>query len=214
MSSFSVKPRKRLATARGSSNELNITQTQGCADLYIMPYTDRSFVVMGDTLNHSNALTSLGGKYNTNLRIGQGWIFAKVREESLRHYIATGEIVPYVYSKEQQAKFARSNAAPPPELSKQKLSEVFQDFRDAFDPDEDYEGASIIDVIYQLEEKHLGKKRSVTPQLPPAVRIKADDDDDDDDYSDDAPDGVDGDDGVDVAYEEEEVDDIDDEDEQ
>ncbi len=121
-------------------------------ELYIVSYTDKSFVVMGDTLNHSGALVSLGGKYNPNLRIGQGWIFSKIRQESVENYIKTGEIVPYVYSKEDQAKYTKKSTTVR-QPQQEQLRKLFQDFREAFDPNEEYESSSIIEVIYQLEEK-------------------------------------------------------------
>nr|QBK87486.1 MAG: hypothetical protein LCMAC201_03960 [Marseillevirus LCMAC201] len=161
--SFSVSKQmpKRLARKIGHGEDEPVSLSESTTvlvvtDLYIMPYTDRSFVVMGETLDHSNALTLLGGKYNTNLRIGQGWIFAKVREESVRKYIESGEIIPYVYTEQDQAKYNQKkvDTKETVDLSKE-FRNLFRELREAFDSDEDYEGKSIIEVIYQLEEKYL-----------------------------------------------------------
>ncbi len=186
MSSFSVSNskttgHKRLARKSVTNDDLRTTVEVG-TDLYILNYTERSFVVMGDTLNHSNALVTLGGKYNTNLRIGNGWIFAKVREPSVLKYIETGEVEPYVYSKEDQARFEKRAAenAESNGITEQHLRKIFQEFREAFDTNEDYEGHSIIDVIYQLENRHLPcdtikttpKNKTPSPEEPTSKKPK------------------------------------------
>ncbi len=169
MNSFSIskRPPKRLARRMGSSADEPTPSppptVSVSTELYIMPYTHRSFVVMGDTLSHSNALTRLGGKYNPGLRIGQGWIFAKVREESVRNYIETGEIVPHVYDAKDIAKYNQDKADNTPTSATQdigKFRKIFSELRQAFDSNEDYEGKSIIEVIYQLEEKYLPSKKT------------------------------------------------------
>jgi len=129
--------------------------------LYITQYSEKSFVVLGDTLNHSEALVRLGGTFNPSLRIGQGWIFSKNREPSVQKYIETGEIEPFRYTQEQQNVFNNNKGmrAEPkrqePGISVEYLQKMFQEFREAFDPTEDYEGESIISVIDQLREKYL-----------------------------------------------------------
>ena len=219
---------KRLARRTAPADDDNDQETNVGTDLYIIPYTERSIVVMGDTLNHSNALVTLGGKYNTNLRIGQGWIFAKVREDSVRQYIETGEIHPYVYSREDQAKFEKkpnNEAARESGVSEQQLRKLFREFRDAFDVDEEYEGSSIIDVIYQLEEHHLSKtaikKTAESPKRQPnkrlARKIEPDDEEaemeseDDDDYEEEEEEDDDDEDDEDDEEEEEEDEDDDEE---
>ena len=147
---------------------LTITASDLKKELTITPYSERSFIVMGSgTHDHSEALVSLGGKY-TQLRIGTAWLFPKIKQETVQHYIDTGEVKPYVYSQSDKDRFERRNI---PDFDiKQKLREIFKEFRDAFDKDEDYEGASIIDVIDQLEEKHLGvQKITATPRLSKPV---------------------------------------------
>jgi hypothetical protein len=119
-------------------------------DLFVMPYTDKSFVVTGDTINHTRALVELGGKYNAQLRIGQGWIFAKPRQNSVEKYIATGEIEPFVYS---TTTYERKN-------NTEEVRQIFKEFRGAFDDDKDYVGSSIIEVISKLEEKYLNIDKS------------------------------------------------------
>lgn len=147
---------------------LTITASDLKKELTITPYSERSFIVMGSgTHDHSEALVSLGGKY-TQLRIGTAWLFPKIKQETVQHYIDTGEVKPYVYSQADKDRFDRRNN---PDFDiKQKLREIFKEFHDAFDKDEDYEGISIIDVIDQLEEKHLGvQKITAKPRLSKPV---------------------------------------------
>ena len=120
-------------------------------DLHIVPYTEKSIVVMGSTLNHSKALVSLGGKYNSNLKIGQGWIFAKVRQESIENYIQTGEIVPYIYSQTDKNKYAIQNKDNSD--TNGKILKIFLELNNAFNSNDDYEGSVILNVINQIETK-------------------------------------------------------------
>ena len=47
------------------------------ADLTVEDYSEKSIVVRGDTKEHKDALKQLGGKWNSRLRDGAGWIFSK-----------------------------------------------------------------------------------------------------------------------------------------
>lgn len=73
--------------------------------IYIVDYTVNSFIVLGDSLGHSSELGKLGGTWVENLRIGSGWLFAKIRKESVENYIKTGEIKKYEYSEKELEKF-------------------------------------------------------------------------------------------------------------
>lgn len=160
------RPYKKNATPKTFMDDphLSIKESDLEKELTISPYSDKSFIVMGSgTHNHSDNLTTLGGKL-TPLRIGLSWLYPKFKQESVQHYIDTGEVKPYVYSQADRDRFQRRND--PDFYIKQKLREIFKEFRDAFDIDEDYEGISIINVIDQLEEKHLGvQKITCKPRL-------------------------------------------------
>ena len=52
----------------------------------IEDYTDKSFVVFGETKNYKDALKELGGKYNSNLKVGPGWIFSKANREKVENW--------------------------------------------------------------------------------------------------------------------------------
>jgi hypothetical protein len=154
------KQGKRLARRLVGDPAAPSTPTEP-VELTIVPYTEKSIVVMGDTSSHINALGELGGKY-TNLRIGMGWLFAKVREDSVREYIETGEVKPFVYSNEAKERFekARAEESPPPDkvVAEETLYKLFRELRGAVDAEDDYEGGSILEVIHQLEERYLSKK--------------------------------------------------------
>ena len=54
-------------------------------DIKIVNYTDKSFVLIGNTVNIKENIKALGGKWNANLRDGmKGWIFSKSKEKEVR----------------------------------------------------------------------------------------------------------------------------------
>ena len=53
----------------------------------IEDYTDKSFVVFGETKNFKDILKELGGKFNSNLKVGPGWIFSKANKEKVENWI-------------------------------------------------------------------------------------------------------------------------------
>lgn len=68
--------------------------TQTITDLDITNYSDKSIAVYGNTRDHKDSLKALGGKYNSRLRDGPGWIFPKSLENDLRNFMETGEVPP------------------------------------------------------------------------------------------------------------------------
>ena len=53
----------------------------------IEDYTDKSFVVFGETKNFKDILKELGGKFNSNLKVGPGWIFSKANKEKVENWM-------------------------------------------------------------------------------------------------------------------------------
>lgn len=49
----------------------------------IEDYSDKSFVVYGDTKIYKEKLKEMGGKYNPNLLVGCGWIFSMKRKKEV-----------------------------------------------------------------------------------------------------------------------------------
>ena len=66
------------------------------SSLQIVSYTDKSFVVIGDTKTHKDSLKNLGGKWNgslTNKETGEkfmGWIFYSSKKREIQSWIDTG----------------------------------------------------------------------------------------------------------------------------
>lgn len=60
--------------------------------LIIEEYSEKSFVVRGDTKPHSNKLKDLLGSYNPRLRGGPGWIFANKNRGDVEDYISRNNI--------------------------------------------------------------------------------------------------------------------------
>jgi hypothetical protein len=81
-------------------------------DITVSDYTNNSIVVQGETKKYKEDLKKLGGKYNSNLKNGPGWIFPKTSEKELSSFINGGK---RLVSKEEEEK---AN-----ELSKQKSKE-------------------------------------------------------------------------------------------
>lgn len=66
-------------------------------EIYIEDYTEKSFVVLGDTKPHKDNIKKLGGKWNSRLRDNKmGWIFSMSKKDSVEEYISdfqkTGEL--------------------------------------------------------------------------------------------------------------------------
>lgn len=130
-----------------------ISECDIATDICIIPYTERSIVVMGDTLNHTSALTKLGGRYNVGLRgIGQGWIFSKIKEQSIRNYMETGEVVPYKYTEEDKIRFEKRSEIRSV-LTIEQCRALFKEMKTAFVLSCDYSGSSVMDVTYQFVNK-------------------------------------------------------------
>jgi len=53
----------------------------------IVDYTEKSFVLIGDTKNYKDILKEFGGKWNPNLKVGAGWIFSNTHKEKIQDWI-------------------------------------------------------------------------------------------------------------------------------
>ena len=67
------------------------------SEIYVESYTEKSFVVLGNTKPHKDNIKKLGGKWNSKLRDNKmGWIFPISKKQSVEEYIndfqKTGEI--------------------------------------------------------------------------------------------------------------------------
>ena len=57
-------------------------------DLKIVDYSEKSFVVIGDTKPIKEKLKELGGRFNSRLTCGAGWVFSKTRIEVVKTELA------------------------------------------------------------------------------------------------------------------------------
>jgi hypothetical protein len=55
-------------------------------------YSERAIVVRGNTEDHKEELTALGGKWNSRLRDGAGWIFPKTKNSMILSWIESGKL--------------------------------------------------------------------------------------------------------------------------
>jgi hypothetical protein len=66
-------------------------------DMKVSDYSDRSIVVQGDTRPYKEDMKKLGGKYNSQLKGGPGWVFPKTNEKEINDFIIGGKrLVPEV----------------------------------------------------------------------------------------------------------------------
>lgn len=61
-------------------------------NITITDYSEKSFVVRGDSQPHKDALKNLGGKWNTRLRDEPGWIFPMTKKAEVQKWQQTGTI--------------------------------------------------------------------------------------------------------------------------
>lgn len=61
-------------------------------DLSVEDYSEKCIVVRGDTKPHKDQLKQLGGKWNSRLRDGPGWIFPKRIEDDVLAFVESGNV--------------------------------------------------------------------------------------------------------------------------
>ncbi len=62
-------------------------------DLTVHEYSEKSIVVRGeDTKLYKEELKDLGGKYNSRLKGGPGWIFSKRYEDKVLSFVCSGQV--------------------------------------------------------------------------------------------------------------------------
>lgn len=55
-------------------------------------YSEKSFVLRGDTRTYKEDIKKLGGKWSPKLQDGAGWIFPKTKQDIVGKWINTGEL--------------------------------------------------------------------------------------------------------------------------
>jgi hypothetical protein len=73
----------------------------------IEKYSDKSFVIVGpDTKEHKEKIKAIGGKWNSNLKCGGGWIFYDTEENRDK----AGRLIDSVYNTQYKRSKANSSA--------------------------------------------------------------------------------------------------------
>ena len=65
-------------------NKTNKTKTIEAKGLQIINYSEKAIAIVGETRAIKETLKTLGGRFNSHLSCGAGWIFSKAKEDSLR----------------------------------------------------------------------------------------------------------------------------------
>jgi hypothetical protein len=132
-------------TKKSVNELLNVKPSIVDQELTIIDYSEKAILVIGATIDHSEGLTKLGGSFNSKLRNGMsGWIFSKTRRATVENYILNGQV--------QKFKKVEKN------VQTFDFKQMFNDFKNAFDSNLEYDGSSIINVIDQLERKYSKTK--------------------------------------------------------
>lgn len=65
-------------------NKTTKTETIESKGLQIIDYSEKAIAIVGDTKAIKETLKTLGGRFNSHLSCGAGWIFSKAKEATLR----------------------------------------------------------------------------------------------------------------------------------
>ena len=70
----------------------SIKTMQKPSGITLEPYSEKSFVLRGDTRPYKEYIKKLGGKWAPKLQDGAGWLFPKTKQDTVSKWIDTGEI--------------------------------------------------------------------------------------------------------------------------
>lgn len=65
-------------------NKTNKTETIEAKGIQIIDYSEKAIAIVGETRAIKETLKTLGGRFNSHLSCGAGWIFSKTKETTLR----------------------------------------------------------------------------------------------------------------------------------
>lgn len=69
-------------------NKTNETKTIDAKGLQIIDYSEKAIAIVGETKAIKETLKTLGGRFNSHLSCGAGWIFSKTKEATLREALS------------------------------------------------------------------------------------------------------------------------------
>lgn len=109
-------------------------------------YSEKSFVLRGDTKPHKEQMKKMGGKWNTNLKGGPGWVFSKAkRYDEVKDWINT-----MLEATGQSQEYSRDYVLIEPDLASSESES---------------ESNSESDLEYSEDEKLLEEEQSVVNYL-------------------------------------------------
>lgn len=80
-----------IAAAEGrcfiQSSPAAASQTLSSREIQKVPYSEKSFALIGDTKSVKEKLKELGGRFNARLNCGPGWIFPLTQEEKVEAFL-------------------------------------------------------------------------------------------------------------------------------
>ena len=128
----------------------------------IKDYTDKSFVLCGEeTKNHKDYIKELGGKWNSNLKTGPGWIFSMNQKEKVNELIKTTESKdgvkssPVINKKEWSMNLERKKqSSSSSSLSEELIEELTEEITKNYKYDE-YDIKNYRDVLLKILSKHI-----------------------------------------------------------
>jgi hypothetical protein len=60
--------------------------------MILSTYSDKSFVITGNTKEYKDELKEMGGRWNSKLTCGSGWIFSLTKKKDLESWLQTKQI--------------------------------------------------------------------------------------------------------------------------
>lgn len=78
---------------KDSEKEEEENMAEQAAEFQIIEYSEKALAVIGNTIKIKDELKKLGGKFNSHLKCGPGWIFSKKVEDKLKQLI-NNDITP------------------------------------------------------------------------------------------------------------------------
>ena len=66
------------------SKEENVEEMQ---NINVEKYSEKSFVIYGNTKEYKDKIKELGGKFNSNLKVGPGWIFSNIKFDKVKEWL-------------------------------------------------------------------------------------------------------------------------------
>jgi len=77
-------------------------EEQGKPSINIIDYSDKAFAVVGDTKAVKEELKKMGGRFNSKLSCGCGWIFSNKMREEVETFISSGVVTGKVIAERKR----------------------------------------------------------------------------------------------------------------